>query len=224
LIRRKANGDAYALTTRLITKADGTKFGKTEGGNVWLDPAKTSPYKFYQYWLNVSDEDAASFIKIFTQLSKEETEALAAEHAKAPHLRSLQQALAKDITRRVHSESDLAVAIKASSILFGNSTTKDLQELDENTLLNVLEGVPQVVVSKDVYAQTATITDLLSEVTKGQIFSSKGEARKMILGGGVSINKEKVSDATGKLTFSLLHNRYLLVQKGKKNYYFIILK
>jgi tyrosyl-tRNA synthetase len=224
LIRRKANGDAYALTTRLITKADGTKFGKTEGGNVWLDPAKTSPYKFYQYWLNVSDEDAASFIKIFTQLSKEETEALAAEHAKAPHLRSLQQVLAKDITRRVHSESELAVAIKASSILFGNSTTKDLQELDENTLLNVLEGVPQVVVSKDVYAQTATITDLLSEVTKGQIFSSKGEARKMILGGGVSINKEKVSDATGKLTFSLLHNRYLLVQKGKKNYYFIILK
>lgn len=224
LIRRKANGDAYALTTRLITKADGTKFGKTEGGNVWLDPVKTSPYKFYQYWLNVSDEDAASFIKIFTQLSKEETEALAAEHAKAPHLRSLQQVLAKDITRRVHSESELAVAIKASSILFGNSTTSDLQELDENTLLNVLEGVPQVVVSKDVYAQTATITDLLSEVTKGQIFSSKGEARKMILGGGVSINKEKVSDATGKLTFSLLHNRYLLVQKGKKNYYFIILK
>jgi tyrosyl-tRNA synthetase len=221
LIRRKANGDAFALTTRLITKADGTKFGKTEGGNVWLDPAKTSPYKFYQYWLNVSDEDAATFIKIFTQFSKEEIDALISEHGKAPHMRALQQALAKDITTRVHSAADLTVAMKASTILFGNSTTGDLQELNEETLMNVLEGVPQVIVSKDVYTQTATVTDLLSEATKGQIFPSKGEARKMIQGGGVSVNKEKINDPAGKPAYTLLHNKYLLVQKGKKNYYLI---
>lgn len=224
LIRRKASGDAFALTTKLITKADGTKFGKSEGGNVWLDPAKTSPYKFYQYWLNVSDEDAANFIKIFTQFSKQEIEGLIAEHATAPHLRKLQQALAKDITIRVHSESDYQTALKASSILFGNSTAEDLKSLDENTLLNVFEGVPQVSISKTSYENAATVTDLLSEVTQGIIFPSKGETRKMIQGGGVSINKEKLVDANIKLQYVLLSNKYLLVQKGKKNYYLIIVE
>lgn len=224
LIRRKAGGDAFALTTKLITKADGTKFGKSEGGNVWLDPAKTSPYKFYQYWLNVSDEDAANFIKIFTQFSKQEIEGLIAEHATAPHLRKLQQALAKDITIRVHSESDYQTALKASSILFGNSTAEDLKSLDENTLLNVFEGVPQVSISKTGYENAATVTDLLSEVTQGIIFPSKGETRKMIQGGGVSINKEKLVDANIKPQYVLLSNKYLLVQKGKKNYYLIIVE
>lgn len=224
LIRRKASGDAFALTTKLITKADGTKFGKSEGGNVWLDPAKTSPYKFYQYWLNVSDEDAANFIKIFTQFTKDEIEGLIADHATAPHLRKLQQALAKDITIRVHSESDYQTALKASSILFGNSTADDLKSLDENTLLNVFEGVPQVSISKTNYENAATVTDLLSEVTQGIIFPSKGETRKMIQGGGVSINKEKITDANVKPGYALLSNRYLLVQKGKKNYYLIIIE
>lgn len=224
LIRRKASGDAFALTTKLITKADGTKFGKSEGGNVWLDPAKTSPYKFYQYWLNVSDEDAANFIKIFTQFSKNEIEGLIADHATAPHLRKLQQALAKDITIRVHSESDYQTALKASSILFGNSTADDLISLDENTLLSVFEGVPQVNISKSDYQSVATVTDLLSEVTQGIIFPSKGETRKMIQGGGVSINKEKLADANAKPDYALLSDRYLFVQKGKKNYYLIIVQ
>ena len=224
LIRRKANGDAFALTTKLITKADGTKFGKSEGGNVWLDPEKTSPYKFYQYWLNVSDEDAASFIKIFTMLDKEEIDALITEHAQAPHLRKLQQTLAKDITIRVHSVKDYETAIKASSILFGNSTTDDLVSLDESMLLHVFEGIPQVVISKETYTATATVTDLLSDLTQGIIFTSKGEARKMIQGGGVSINKEKISDAAAKPAYALLHNKYLLVQKGKKNYYLICIQ
>ncbi len=224
LIRRKANSEAFALTTKLITKADGTKFGKSEGGNVWLDPAKTSPYKFYQYWLNVSDEDAANFIKIFTQFTRNEIEGLIADHATAPHLRKLQQALAKDITIRVHSENDYETALKASSILFGNSTADDLKSLDENTLLNVFEGVPQVSISRTSYDNAATVTDLLSEVTQGIIFPSKGETRKMIQGGGVSINKEKITDANTKPDYSLLSDRYLLVQKGKKNYFLIIIE
>lgn len=224
LIRRKASGDAFALTTKLITKADGTKFGKSEGGNVWLDPAKTSPYKFYQYWLNVSDEDAANFIKIFTQFSKTEIEGLITDHATAPHLRKLQQALAKDITIRVHSDSDYQTTLKASSILFGNSTADDLKSLDENTLLNVFEGVPQVNISKSSYENAATVTDLLSEVTQGIIFPSKGETRKMIQGGGVSINKEKLADANVKPQYALLSDKYLFVQKGKKNYYLIIVE
>jgi tyrosyl-tRNA synthetase len=224
LIRRKASGDAFALTTKLITKADGTKFGKSEGGNVWLDPAKTSPYKFYQYWLNVSDEDAANFIKIFTQFSKTEIEGLIAEHATAPHLRKLQQALAKDITIRVHSDADYQTALKASSILFGNSTADDLKSLDENTLLNVFEGVPQVSISKSSYENAATVTDLLSEVTQGIIFPSKGETRKMIQGGGVSINKEKITDVNAKPIYALLSNRYLFVQKGRRNYYLVIVE
>jgi tyrosyl-tRNA synthetase len=222
LIRRKDNGEAYALTTQLIKKADGTKFGKTEGGNVWLDPKKTSPYKFYQYWLNTSDEDAANFIRIFTQHTKEDIEAISAEHAQAPHLRKLQLALAKDITIRVHSVADYETSVKASSILFGNSVTEDLQSLDEDTLLSVFEGVPQVIISKDALQQCNTVTDLLSEITQSKIFPSKGEARKMIQGGGVSINKIKLTDPNEKPTFSLLQNKYLLAQKGKKNYYLII--
>lgn len=224
LIRRKAEGNTYALTTRLITKADGTKFGKTEGGNVWLDAKRTSPYKFYQYWLNVSDEDGANFIRIFTQLTREEIDALTAEHAQAPQLRKLQQALAKDITIRVHSEADYTNAIKASNILFGNSTTEELQSLDEDTLLSVFEGVPQVVISKREYESTPTVTDLLSAVTKGVIFPSKGEARKMIQGGGVSINKSKIEDGNIKPSYGLLQNKYLLAQKGKKNYYLVVIE
>jgi len=224
LIRRKDDGEAYALTTQLIKKADGTKFGKTEGGNVWLDPKKTSPYKFYQYWLNTSDEDASNFIKIFTQLNREEIDSLIDEHTQAPHLRKLQMELAKDITVRVHSQADYEAAIKASSILFGNSVTEDLQSLDEDTLLAVFEGVPQVTISRSSFDDSSTVTDLLSEVTKATIFQSKGEARKMIQGGGVSINKIKVADANQKPAFELLQNKYLLAQKGKKNYYLIIVE
>lgn len=222
LIRRKDEGEAYALTTQLIKKADGTKFGKTEGGNVWLDPKKTSPYKFYQYWINTSDEDAANFIKIFTQLDQNTIESLIREHGQAPHLRQLQQALAKDITIRVHSVADYEMAVKASSILFGNSVTEDLLSLDEDTLLSVLEGVPQVTISKSTLESCNSVTDLLSEVTRSTIFPSKGEARKMIQGGGVSINKIKVADVNQKPTYALLLNKYLLAQKGKKNYYLII--
>ena len=222
LIRRKADGDAYALTTKLITKADGTKFGKSEGGNVWLDAKKTTPYKFYQYWLNVTDEDAANFIKIFTQFSREEIDGLIAEHTVAPHLRKLQQTLAKDITLRVHSSGDYDNAVKASNILFGSSTTDDLQSLDEDTLLSVFEGVPQTTISRDELSGAQTVTDLLSTVTKGIVFPSKGEARKMIQGGGVSINKIKIDDVNQKPEFNLLQKKYLLAQKGKKNYYLIV--
>jgi tyrosyl-tRNA synthetase len=221
LIRRKCDGEAYALTTKLITKADGTKFGKTESGNIWLDPKKTSPYKFYQYWLNTSDEDAANFIKIFTQLRKEEIQSLLEEHAAAPHQRKLQQVLAKDITVRVHTEAEYALAVKASNILFGNSTTEELQSLNEETLLAVFEGVPQTTISKLAFENYANVTDLLSVTTNGLVFPSKGEARKMIQAGGVSINKMKLEDANAKGTFVLLQNKYLLAQKGRKNYYLI---
>jgi tyrosyl-tRNA synthetase len=224
LIRRKVNGDAFALTTPLIKKADGTKFGKTEQGNVWLDAKRTSPYKFYQYWLNASDEDAANFIKIFTLMNKNEVAEIINEHQTAPHLRKLQHLLAKEITIRVHSQSDYETAIKASSILFGNSTTDDLTCLDEDTLLSVMEGVPQAVVSKSAYEKCASVIDLLSEATGSIVFPSKGEARKMIQGGGVSINKMKVEDGAKKPEYSLLQNKYLLAQKGKKNYYLIVVE
>lgn len=224
LIRRKCNGEAYALTTNLITKADGTKFGKTEEGNIWLDPKKTSPYKFYQYWLNTSDEDAANFIKIFTQLPKGEIESLLTEHAAAPHQRKLQQVLAKDITIRVHTELEFNLAVKASNILFGSSTTEELQGLNEETLLAVFEGVPQTTISKSDLENSVTVTDLLSVTTNGLVFSSKGEARKMIQAGGVSINKMKLTDINAKPSFELLQNKYLLAQKGKKNYYLIVVE
>jgi tyrosyl-tRNA synthetase len=221
LIRKKGDGDAFAITTKLITKADGSKFGKTEGGNVWLDPKRTSPYKFYQYWLNVSDEDASNFVRIFTLFSKEQIDVMIAEHNEAPQLRRLQQALAKDITVRVHSAEEYEKAVKASSILFGNSTTEDLQSLDEETLLAVFEGVPQTSISKSDYENCATVTDLLSAATGGVIFPSKGEARKMIQGGGVSINKIKIDDPNVKIDHPLLQHKYLLAQKGKKNYFLI---
>jgi tyrosyl-tRNA synthetase len=224
LIRRKSDGDAYALTTKLITKADGSKFGKTESGNIWLDPKKTSPYRFYQYWLNTSDEDAATFIKIFTQLSREETSTLIEEHFKAPHQRKLQQKLAQDITTRVHSKEDFEVAQKASNILFGNSTTEELQSLDEGTLLDIFEGIPQATISRADLGNCSSVTDLLSVATNNIVFPSKGEARKMIQAGGVSINKVKVSDAAAKASFDLLQNKYLLAQKGKKNYYLIVVE
>jgi tyrosyl-tRNA synthetase len=221
LIRRKGGGEAFAVTTPLIKKADGTKFGKTEGGNIWLDKKKTSPYKFYQYWLNASDEDAANYIRIFTLKSKDEIEALEKEHAEAPHLRLLQKELGKDITIRVHSEADYNMALKASQLLFGKSTTEDLVSLDEDTLLAVFEGVPKAEVTKSQLSEVANITDFLSETTGQIVFSSKGEARKMIQGGGVSINKSKVTDPNQAVQFDLLQEKYLLVQKGKKNYYLI---
>ena len=217
LIRRKTGGEAFAITTPLIKKADGSKFGKTEGGNVWLDKEKTSPYKFYQYWLNASDEDAANYIRIFTLLNQEEIETLEKEHAEAPHLRILQKKVAQEITSRVHSNEDLEMAEKASTILFGKSTKEDLTALDENTLLSVFEGVPQAKVQAA--ALKENVADLLSEGSGNIVFTSKGEARRMIKGGGVSINKEKIVDSDAPTDIQLLQNKYVLVQKGKKNYY-----
>ena len=218
LIRRMGGGSAFALTVPLITKADGTKFGKTEGGSVWLDPEKTSPYSFYQFWLNVSDEDASKYIRIFTVLDQATIEGLEKEHAAAPHLRLLQKEIAKEVTAMVHSKEEYEMALKASEILFGKSSTEDLASLDERTFLSVFEGVPQVQLSQAVYSNLENVLDLVSEKTDFKLFPSKGEARKMILGGGVSINKEKVEDPQGPVTYSLLQGKYLLVQKGKKNY------
>ena len=218
LIRRMGGGSAFALTVPLITKADGTKFGKTEGGSVWLDPEKTSPYAFYQFWLNVSDEDASKYIRIFTVLDQATIEGLEKEHAAAPHLRLLQKEIAKEVTAMVHSKEEYEMALKASEILFGKSSTEDLASLDERTFLSVFEGVPQVQLSQAVYSNLENVLDLVSEKTDFKLFPSKGEARKMILGGGVSINKEKVEDPQGPVTYSLLQGKYLLVQKGKKNY------
>lgn len=221
LIRRKAQGEAFALTAPLIKKADGTKFGKSEGGNIWLDRERTSPYKFYQYWLNTSDEDASSFIRIFTLLDKVSIEALEAQHAEAPHMRVLQKALAEDVTRRIHSEDDLQMAIKASGILFGKSTTEDLASLDEATLLSVFEGVPQVTIKQSELDGVENYIDLLSTTTQDIIFTSKGEARRMLQGGGVSINKVKLEDMNAKPQIELLKDKYFLAQKGRRNYYLV---
>jgi tyrosyl-tRNA synthetase len=221
LIRRMAQGEAFAMTTPLITKADGSKFGKSESGNVWLDAEKTSPYQFYQYWINASDEDVVKYVKIFSTKEKEEIESLIAQHQLAPHERLLQRTLAEEVTERVHSKADLDMAIKASNLLFGKSTTEDLASFDEKTLLQVFEGVPQTEITKAQLAGAATVTDLLSEVTKGLVFPSKGEARRMIQGGGVYVNKEKVEDANAVPAYTLLQGKYLLAQKGKKNYYLV---
>ena len=223
LIRRTNGGEVFALTCPLITKADGGKFGKTESGNIWLDPRYTSPYKFYQFWLNVSDEDAERYIKIFTMLSKEEIEALVAEQKAAPHLRPLQKRLAKEVTIMVHSEADYNAAVEASGILFGNATSEALKKLDEDTLLSVFEGVPQFEVSKaDIEAGIKAI-DLFTE--KAAVFPSKGEMRKLVQGGGVSLNKEKLAAPDQTITAAdLLDGKYLLVQRGKKNYYLLIAK
>ena len=218
LIRRKLDGEAYAITCPLITKADGTKFGKTESGNVWLDPRYTSPYKFYQFWLNVSDEDAKRYIKIFTLLDRETIEGLIKEHDEAPHLRLLQKRLAEEITTMIHSREEYEKAVEASSILFGGATSEALRNLDEETLLQIFEGVPQFSVSKEELGMN--FIDLAAEFCK--IFPSKGECRKMVQGGGVSLNKEKVTDPQRAVTEAdLIAGKYLLVQRGKKNYYLI---
>ncbi|MFZ9045996.1 MAG: tyrosine--tRNA ligase [Cyclobacteriaceae bacterium] len=221
LIRRKGAGEAYAITTPLITKADGSKFGKTEGGNIWLDPERTSPYKFYQYWINASDEDVVNYIKIFSLKNKEEIEALIEQHQEAPHQRILQNSLADEITSRVHSEEALGMVKKASSILFGKSTQQDLSSLDERTFLQVFEGIPSTEISISDFQSVEDVTTFLTETTKGIIFPSKGEVRRMIKNGGVSINKEKIVDANAAVKTQLLKNKYLLVQKGKKNYFLV---
>jgi len=221
IIRRKAGGEAFALTTPLATKADGSKFGKTEQGNVWLDPLRTSPYRFYQFWLNCADDDAQKLIRIFSTKGQEQILTLEKEHLENPHLRILQKALAEEITIRVHSADEYHRAVKASKILFGKSTEQDLRQIDEQMLLTVFEGVPQVVIPRSILDQKTSVTDFLSESTQGYIFKSKGEARRMISGGGVSINKTKLSDSSQPMDFELINNKYFLVQKGKKNYYLV---
>lgn len=223
LIRRTNGGEVFALTCPLITKADGGKFGKTESGNIWLDRRYTSPYKFYQFWLNVSDADAERYIKIFTALSKEEIDGLVAEQNAAPHLRPLQKRLAKEVTVMVHSEEDYNAAVEASNILFGNATSDALRRLDEATLLDVFNGVPQFEVSRDAISAGIKLLDLCTE--KAAVFPSKGEMRKLIQSGGVSLNKEKVTDIDMIINAEyLLDDKYLLVQKGKKNYFLLIVK
>lgn len=217
LIRRKAGGEAFAFTCPLITKADGGKFGKTEKGNIWLDPNRTSPYQFYQFWLNTADSDAERYIKIFTFLSKEETEQLISEHRQAPHLRNLQKRLAKEITCFIHGEKEYAFAVKASELLFGNASAEVLQSLNEKQLLQVMEGVPQVEVSFSQLKEGINIVNFLADT---KIFPSKGEARKMVQSGGVSLNKEKVTGIDFIVnTDKLVNEKYILVQKGKKNYW-----
>lgn len=221
LIRRMLGKEAYGITCPLIKKADGTKFGKTESGNIWLDPRYTSPYKFYQFWLNVSDEDAKSYIKIFTLLEKDVVEALIAEHETAPHLRVLQKRLAKEVTCMIHSEQEYDKAVEASAILFGGATAESLKKLDEQTLLQVFDGVPQFSVEAAVLEQGVSFIDLCGE--KLSVFSSKGETRKLIQGGGISLNKEKITSIDAVVTTAdLIADKYLLVQRGKKNYYLII--
>ena len=220
LIRRKAQGEAFALTCPLITKVDGGKFGKTEEGNVWLDPKKTSPYKFYQFWINCSDEDAEIFIKIFTLLNKEKIEKLISEHHEEPDKRLLQKTLAKELCCRVHSEEDYNSAFEASQILFGKGTTKTLRKLNEETLLSVFEGVPQSKISKSELAAGINVFDFLAETTN--IFASKGEARRMIKDNAVSVNKTKIKDDFIFNNDELLNDKYILVQKGKKNYYLVV--
>ncbi|MBI9034261.1 MAG: tyrosine--tRNA ligase [Bacteroidales bacterium] len=222
LIRRKASGEAFALTCPLITKADGGKFGKTESGNIWLDPEKTSPYAFYQFWLNVSDADAEKYIKIFTMFSKEEIEVMVEKHRQEPHMRELQKILAKDITIRVHSEEDLNAAIEASQILFGKATAEALKNLSERMLLDVFDGVPKFEMELEDIKSGINVVDFLAEKT--QVFASKGETRRMLKDNGVSINKEKVKDSYTIETKDLLNDKYILAQKGKKNYFLIIAK
>lgn len=223
LIRRMGGGEAYALTCPLITKADGGKFGKTESGNIWLDKRYTSSYKFYQFWLNVADADAERYIKIFTNITREECEDLIAEHREAPHLRLLQKRLAKDVTIMVHSEADYNAAVEASEILFGNSTADVLHRIDEETLLAVFDGVPQFEIDRAGLDEGIPAISFLVETA--QIFPSKGEARKTIQAGGVSVNKEKLTAPDNIITAdNLLNDRYIIVQRGKKNYFLVIVK
>ena len=220
LIRRRLGGQAYAVTCPLITKADGTKFGKTESGNVWLDPRYTSPYKFYQFWMNVSDEDAGRFIRIFTSLDREEIEALEAEHHEAPHKRILQSKLAEEITVMVHSREEYDLAVQASEILFGRSSVETLHKLNEETFLSVFEGVPMAEVSKDKLSASIGLMDLL--VGECKFFNSNSELRKLIQSGGVSLNGEKVKDFQYQPTSAdLLNDKYMLIQRGKKNFFLV---
>ncbi|TKC08668.1 tyrosine--tRNA ligase [Pedobacter frigoris] len=223
LIRRKDAGTAFAITTQLIKKADGTKFGKTESGAVWLDPEKTSPYKYYQFWLNASDEDTKKWIRIFTLKTKEEIEALEVQHDAAPHMRILQKALAEDITIRTHSEEALETAIKTSDFLFGNGSLEFFSNLNDAQVKEIFEGVPQFPVSRNELEQGLDAATLLAE--KSSVFPSKGEVKKTIQGGGVSVNKEKIKEMTAVFnTDHLLNNKYIIVQKGKKNYFLLIVE
>jgi len=224
LIRRKAGGTAFALTTPLITKADGSKFGKTEQGNVWLDPTMTSPYVFYQFWLNCSDEDAHKLIKVFTLLDQAAIETLYQAHSAAPHQRILQKAIAEELTIRVHSEQAYRQAAQATEILFGFATQEDIQTLSEQALLTIFSNLPQITISREEWENLADVADLVSSTTQGIIFKSKGEARRIIQGGGLSINKAKVTDPYQKPSFDLLQGRYLLVQQGRKHYYLIVVR
>jgi tyrosyl-tRNA synthetase len=220
LIRRMSGKDVYALTAPLVTKADGGKFGKTEQGNIWLDPDKTSPYQFYQFWINISDEDAKKYIRIFTLLNKEKIEELEKEHNEAPHLRILQKTLSKDITIRIHSLKDFETAVEASDILFGKGTLESLKKLTEKELLNVFEGVPVSKIRKDELSAGMSLLELLSDKTN--IFSSRGEARKMIKSGGIAINKVKCRDENLRINKDhLINDKYIVAQKGKKNYFLI---
>ncbi len=228
IIRRKEGGSeeiehkAYALTTPLVTKADGTKFGKSESGNVWLDPTMTSPYQFYQFWLNATDADCPRLLRVFTLYSKEEIEALEAEHAPAPHLRIMQKALAKDVTIRVHSEKAYNIAVKASEILYGKGAIEALQGMTDEDILAVFDGVPQTQITKADFDATPNVTDLVSVITNGEIYPSKGEARRAIQGNALSINKTKIADPNYSVTFELLNGKYLLIGKGKKNHLIIV--
>ncbi|RZL32224.1 MAG: tyrosine--tRNA ligase, partial [Pedobacter sp.] len=220
LIRRKDQGTAYAITTQLIKKADGTKFGKTESGAVWLDPEKTSPYKYYQFWLNASDDDVKKWIRIFTLKTQAEIEALEVEHDATPHLRILQKALAQEITIKTHSEEALETAIKTSEFLFGNGALEFLKTLDAKSVLEMFEGVPQFKIAKSELAEGIDIATLLAEKTN--VFPSKGEVKKTIQGGGLSVNKTKVSEMLANYTTSdLINNEFIIVQKGKKNYFLL---
>lgn len=222
LIRRKEGLEAFGLTWPLMTKSDGKKFGKTESGNIWLDPKRTSPYKFYQFWLNSTDEDAARYIKIFTILPPAEIDTLIAEHSEAPHLRKLQKTLAKEITCLIHGEENYEAALEASQILFGNATSETLKKIDENTFLSVFEGVPQFEISAADLKAGIMMVDFLADKTA--IMASKGEARRALKGNGISINKEKVSEETVVNESHLIDGKYILAQSGKKNYYLVIVK
>ncbi|MDD2529865.1 MAG: tyrosine--tRNA ligase [Bacteroidales bacterium] len=222
LIRRMLQGEAFALTCPLITKADGGKFGKTEKGNIWLDAEKTSPYAFYQFWLNTSDEDAKKFIKIFTLFSKEEVENMISSHEKEPHLRELQKTLAKDMTTRVHGEKEFNSAIEASEILFGKGTTETLKNLDEKTLLSVFEGVPTFEITRSSIDEEVSIIDLIAGKTN--ILTSKSEARRAIKENAISLNKTKIKEDYICTKSDLLNDKYILIQRGKKNYYLIIVR
>jgi tyrosyl-tRNA synthetase len=226
LIRRKDSGQAdpqedhlaFALTTPLITKSDGTKFGKSAGGNVWLDSKMTSPYQFYQFWLNATDEDSPRLIRVFTLLSREEIEELERQHAEAPHLRILQKALAQDVTIRVHGQAGFDLAVKASEVLYGKATLETLQQIQADEFEVIFEGVPQTELTAEDLEQAQNLTDLLSVATRGEVYASKGEARRAISQNAVSINKNKVSDPAASVPTEWLQGRYLLVSKGKKNH------